>query len=1702
MSDGQSNASGNDESAMSENEEKYGAPQPVKAPGVFHAPTTQELVELREGTELFKSNSFKLQAKQLLREVSASESQRSIVEKVLMSLHEHLINLPSIAPCRPPSTIKKRTAVPYPAPLPSQDSQWTVSFEPPSNIQLVGSWANGVAVRGNDKTGFSVDLAVEIPSSLLREKDYLNARYFHQRAYYLAIIASSLSAKGNPLGLTSDDLLYESLEHDIRRTTLVILPTKDSSSDLARSKFPLSIRIIPVLPSNNPLSERHLGPGRACIRTSGLSDLDPAPTPLYNNSVLLSTTPVSHLLLIHNAKSQIPAFGDTLALLRVWANQRGYGTGTGHRLEDSAQHARCVRGFGFLGAWWSAIIVYLVLGGKPVKGVKKQARIGRGLSSYQLFRAVLDFLAKHDFATAPIFLAESPFELADWKEHHDAIFIDGSGKYNMLAGVPLESLEMLKLDAQSSLLLLDESSDEAFEATFLHDLRNPRLRFDYSLRVPLDGAKSKVETLSTTLEWSSRTNALISQLTSIIRKALGTRVKACVVLQPAPTLRPLSQSTPNSIPFVELGLVLDQTEAPRLVDYGPPADDSAGSETFRAFWGPKSELRRFKDGRILESVVWEVTHPDERAHIPGRLIRHILQYHFGIELAPVQRTIYDEVVRLPSSVVKLYSSVAENLMTFRPSQTSFDALVKQIKSAEDLPLALVTASPISPSLRGTSVFYPWPLDIARYGALPDSIKYVPPMEAILQLEKSARWPDDLAAIQKIKLAFFVGIADALRAQDEKIRTAVALDSDATETDIHDNCSLEILAPSGFAFRLRIYHDREKTLLDGIISDTKAAPGVVASAKNALRIHETRFIHTPRHHAAVAALGHRYPSYAPTVRLVVRWLGAHLLLTHISHALVELIVAREFLKPGLPPTSVPTAFARVVQTLVEWRWREEPLAVPLYSALDEQGERDHKKLSKGAEEACRALRGEDPTLSRGAWVVSTEEDVRGLRWGSPKPIVAARVQQIAKATLEHILSHEIIEKTIFLHPLTDYDFIIRLNPSVLPRYGENLAADQRVWTASRGFANNREVSSPLVGFDPAAEYLADLRRSFGHLALFFHDPHGGDIIAGLWDPKPTTQVTPFKVLLGYSTKPTDGGKVVFNKKSAIAEMKLMGEGMPTLLRQMIAKLNAVRQSLRSALDQYLEMCLAIDYSFTDNSSPQYGFELLTNAIVDELELFTSYEKKLSQAKAALGTARNRSAIAVPFSRLPNDILIRIFELVTTEHSCIAHKQKQANKYIVPRYPSLLAHVCSRWRRVVMSSTYLWSHIDIPTFFSHNKETFAGMDEYIAQSGASLLDIHIVELDGLDNPVLTTPGPLTRVLVPLTSRIRSLEIELSAPYNKTGGYSIMLSFFFSNCAPGTLKRLAICLNNSNAPCCFIAAAFSVPKRNITSFGAAAENVISLSIPEKTLEDLWLPITTLELRGVYPRWSSKAYSDLTTLRLGSNGGFRASVSQAEISAILSSSPKLRILDFGLNITYAYSPEEEIKPVGLDDLEVLLTGERTPEQLGRLLCLIAPGSRPLSISLRQSAGRHRTRFSAEVRNFFARANVEVVGMAGSYAYQQVIELQELVPEMRALVFSRINIRQIDWNSVSLGDPETDLQDLYVLRDTMISQDNLLRMVKAHRIHKLIMAEDAKIMDAIGLTPVLDKRTIHEQLSALEVDLKLIDSEEPHPFQEWDWSF
>lgn len=254
---------------------------------------------------------------------------------------------------------------------------------------------------------------------MFQEKDYLDSRFFHKRAFFLANIAASIV--NSSLGV---DVTYDAPNGNLRRSTLVIKPKsgKKSRTNLVLyrlfiftfslipgSKYDFKklnayIRIVPTLSADSPIPISRLSPKHANLRTADSEPSSSNPTPRYNNDILLNTTPLSHLLLLHAAGKEIPSFRDAVALLRVWANQRGYSPGG----------ERTVVGFDkdFQGAWWSFLVLYLVWGDDPVafeaghEAAKKRKSgrrtIGKELSSYQMFRAVLDFLGEspclHEFA--------------------------------------------------------------------------------------------------------------------------------------------------------------------------------------------------------------------------------------------------------------------------------------------------------------------------------------------------------------------------------------------------------------------------------------------------------------------------------------------------------------------------------------------------------------------------------------------------------------------------------------------------------------------------------------------------------------------------------------------------------------------------------------------------------------------------------------------------------------------------------------------------------------------------------------------------------------------------------------------------------------------------------------------------------------------------------------------------------------------------------------------------------------------------------------------------------------------------------------------------------------------------------------------------------------------------------------------------------
>lgn len=107
-------------------------------------------------------------------------------------------------------------------------------------------------------------------------------------------------------------------------------------------------------------------------------------------AMLACTTPRSQLLRTYDTIQNVPTFRDALALLRVWANQRGYSPYRDPR--------GSIAGFEGRGYFWAALLTILIVGEEPKSSrTSKQSRwrtVGKGLSSYQLFRASLDFLCK------------------------------------------------------------------------------------------------------------------------------------------------------------------------------------------------------------------------------------------------------------------------------------------------------------------------------------------------------------------------------------------------------------------------------------------------------------------------------------------------------------------------------------------------------------------------------------------------------------------------------------------------------------------------------------------------------------------------------------------------------------------------------------------------------------------------------------------------------------------------------------------------------------------------------------------------------------------------------------------------------------------------------------------------------------------------------------------------------------------------------------------------------------------------------------------------------------------------------------------------------------------------------------------------------------------------------------------------------------
>ncbi|XP_078367178.1 nucleolar protein 6-like isoform X2 [Oculina patagonica] len=1108
--------------AVVTNGEAHGAKSTSYKDSLYRPPTSEEINALKETENLFKSSLFRMQITELLSEVQPKKDRNKALDEVLRELNNLLLALPD---GKKEHEVADHSCLPrgtkFPLPSTSSPVKGKFCFRKPVSVKVVGSYLLGTVT----KPDLNVDIIVQMPKECFQPKDYLNLRYHHKRALYLSVLASHLTKSS-----LFESVQFTHMNGEVLRPILRLKPKGKAGKQFV-------IRLHPCL-SEGTFKPQRFSPNKSNVRQNwfkgeeGVAD-DGAdtgiPTPHYNASVLSDMFLEQHLHHLYKCITDFPGMKDAVALIKVWLHQRELDQGQG----------RCS---GFL---VSMFISHLL-------SVKK---INKHMSSYQILRVFLQFLGSTDWTKEGITMTREESKdsnvpsKADFHAGFDVVFVDPSGHLNLCAGMTAAQYRRLQHEARLSLEFLDSSFMDGFEMLFMKPVPFTQT-FDQFLQIPnisaLEVVCKKKDLLNHLIDHPGDWTPVVTDwLLHLVSRGLGQRVEMLCFEPQAPCQWPVNKSPPSrSQSSVTLGLLLNSDNADAVLDTGPPAD-STEAASFRAFWGEKSELRRFKDGSILEAVVWPCNSIAEKRTICERIIKHLVQRHGGVD-----PTSLSYVANQLDCVLQAHAASRDSGTGDEEAQQViqvYNALCKQIR-ALDLPLNVNSLQGISPVFRGTEVFPPSPCfknskvkpqitneKLADNVLLPSEIKntsWCPAMEVVLQFETSGKWPDELTAIQHIKAAFHITLAKLLKSECSLVTAASSQHVDVLK--------------DGLVFRIKIMHYREMVLLqkNEITQDLKT------DCERKAKELEREITHLPLLTSTLHGIQQQFSGFSGTVRLSKRWVSAQLLSDHVTEECLELLVASLFLSPApfTPPRSPLVGFLRFLHLLSSTDWQTTPVILNFNNDISAE---DYQEITSKFSNNRTQL----PAI-----FIATPKDKFNSLWTKDKPSkqIVNRLSLLARE------SHSILErqiemcalqptdfKQIFRPPLDHYDVIIHLHSRLLPRGTQSL--DRGKHLTEQASLSRPSVLLPVVNFDPAQLYLEELKEAFSDIALLFHDVYGGDLIGVVWKPHSFVPAQ-FKVLhaqykMPVTSPPQTSKKskqvqswVIPNISAILSDFQLIGEGL--------------------------------------------------------------------------------------------------------------------------------------------------------------------------------------------------------------------------------------------------------------------------------------------------------------------------------------------------------------------------------------------------------------------------------------------------------------------------------------------------------------------------------------------------------------------------------
>lgn len=434
-------------------------------------------------------------------------------------------------------------------------------------------------------------------------------------------------------------------------------------------------------------------------------------------------------------------------------------------------------------------------------------------------------------------------------------------------------------------------------------------------------------------------------------------------------------------------------------------------------------------------------------------------------------------------------------------------------------------------------------------------------------------------------------------------------------------------------------------------------------------------------------------------------------------------------------------------------------------------------------------------------------------------------------------------------------------------------------------------------------------------------------------------------------------------------------------------------------------------------------------------------------------------ASPVGKLPDEILTQLFLIVSQENYWNSDR---------------LAQVCSRWRSVALNYPYLWSHIDYsPHEFNTPGSRFYSRnlaELHVARSAGVPLEIHITESYDHDEEDLDLNLETKQFFESIVPRMGALYVKLQGTdFDEViDFYQAVIIFLISNSTPGCLTKLVIDYTQW---------ANFVP-------AGAKNDIYGLELPlsASELDQIFTPITVLDVKGLYPQWSSTAYHGLVDLRISSDNYDHRPMSELEFVTILKASPELRILHFSYPISDRLQGDVSSFRVALNNLQVLHVAIHEPEvKLHDVLRLITPGPKPLSLAVRRRYNQEEDRVFdlqvSETEAFLSRARVEKLFISECSLSEKLLQVP---PHLKILILNKykhsaVPLPSNDQYSIGPSISPSTIEYCYLV-ECSLELDRFYPMVRHYSIRNIVLCRCDFFLNG----EKVDEEEVYQELSRI----------------------